>query len=133
MQNRLPKPQTVSTHSRAKAAASVLKAESRLLYVSTHSRAKAAAIKLSWHYQVLKPFQHTVARRRLRICCVMCALKPKFQHTVARRRLLKYFHDSIVLYVVSTHSRAKAAAKPLLQHHLLSCSFNTQSREGGCC
>ena len=54
-----------------------------------------------------------------------------FQHTAARRRLTKKLGNNIVVYKVSTHSRAKAAdALDLIAKQPMNC-FNTQPREGG--
>ena len=56
----------------------------------------------------------------------------EFQHTAARRRLLSGAKIIPLLYLVSTHSRPKAAARhqQLAQSHCY--SFNTQPPEGGC-
>ena len=55
-------------------------------------------------------FQHTAARRRLRAPigpdCSVCW----FQHTAARRRLLFGILITLSKIMVSTHSRAEAAA-----------------------
>ena len=60
------KPNGVSTHSRAKAAAAILRSLVKNDIVSTHSRAKAAAPTIT-RQAVAKWFQHTAARRRLLI------------------------------------------------------------------
>ena len=55
-------------------------------------------------------FQHTAARRRLQFNQEAVNEAVEFQHTAARRRLHLY---SLIFkrgYVVSTHSRPKAAA-----------------------
>ena len=55
-----------------------------------------------------------------------------FQHTAARRRLLDTVGVPMLMLIVSTHSRPKAAAslKTPLDKWLV--SFNTQPPEGGC-
>ena len=78
----------VSTHSRAKAAASGAKYDIANGIVSTHSRAKAAAP----------------------LSCSICTKGLAFQHTAARRRLLLQTRQRCGVGGVSTHSRAKAAA-----------------------
>ena len=55
-------------------------------------------------------FQHTAARRRLLKTLEAYLDHVMFQHTAARRRLLILLPDSISLIIVSTHSRAEAAA-----------------------
>ena len=55
---------TVSTHSRAEAAAQKAGSGSFVVNVSTHSRAEAAALKDLSGYGI-SVFQHTAARRRL--------------------------------------------------------------------
>ena len=57
---------TVSTHSRAEAAADIDKARDVLVRVSTHSRAEAAASLTAITAKQLM-FQHTAARRRLHL------------------------------------------------------------------
>ena len=84
----LPRLEIVSTHSRAKAAATNKTASQDDEYVSTHSRAKAAAHA----YGGLSRFPY------------------QFQHTAARRRLLGRTASKKPICDVSTHSRAKAAA-----------------------
>ena len=77
----------VSTHSRPKAAAGVIRSSYWLYYVSTHSRPKAAA------NGGLMSFGDNL-----------------FQLTAARRRLLVQDERRQQIYNVSTHSRPKAAA-----------------------
>ena len=78
---------TVSTHSRAKAAA----VHQPGLYipdgVSTHSRAKAAAPHYDVDVMGVFVFQHTAARRRLHDIYDPIFCHDRFQHTAARRRL----------------------------------------------
>ena len=122
----------VSTHSRAKAAARILKMHIQLDNVSTHSRAKAAAqrsikncsdhgrfntqpreggcLKEDLFFIGWIVFQHTAARRRLRRRSRLYTLDKKFQHTAARRRLPLLKRLDARETQVSTHSRAKAAA-----------------------
>ena len=55
-----------------------------------------------------------------------------FQHTAARRRLHTFFHTFFIFFVVSTHSRPKAAAFFIHNFPNIVKSFNTQPPEGGC-
>ena len=144
----------VSTHSRAKAAASPYQRASKSLRVSTHSRAKAAAdvginIELldivSTHSRaeavalfdrtfhesqqcfntqppkggcytnfpsIPPPFFVSTHSHPKAAATMPCASSPilPFQHTAARRRLLALLCSLVVLTLVSTRSRAKAAA-----------------------
>ena len=54
-----------------------------------------------------------------------------FQHTAARRRLGELSREMTTRYVVSTHSRPKAAGPNADLFRLLEMSFNTQPPEGG--
>ena len=101
---------TVSTHSRAEAAAAIHNRFYPLIIVSTHSRAEAAAMAYCPHDTKLLKFQHTAARRRLPLLIL-------FQ---------------IWLSAVSTHSRAEAAAAILGIVKSNKPCFNTQPRGGGC-
>ena len=123
--------QTVSTHSRSKAAALPLFPDHSCYIVSTHSRSKAAATNRAhdgtdnrgFNSQPLEGgcvvkrmlrcgdsvFQLTAARRRLRLTAIRRGCADWFQLTAARRRLR--------LQVLSLFS---------------SCSFNSQPLEGGC-
>ena len=78
--------------------------------VSTHSRPKAAASVVL--HDVLQDhlFQHTAARRRLQHPQSTHWKSRKFQHTAARRRLRRVDYIGRNGAVVSTHSRPKAAA-----------------------
>ena len=101
--------------------------------VSTHSRAEAAATFIVIWQVLSTMFQHTAARRRLQLSRPLSppvlsfntqprgggcrlpvggfrAISP-FQHTAARRRLLKEVYAATVTELVSTHSRAEAAAQ----------------------
>ena len=100
--------------------------------VSTHSRAEAAAKYLPVQTFYKMVFQHTAARRRLRFLSIGvrptnsfntqprgggCSPRPveqkhqaRFQHTAARRRLRVWVNVFTPYGVVSTHSRAEAAA-----------------------
>ena len=79
-------------------------------------------------------FQHTAARRRLPYIPkeIQSYTLEGFQHTAARRRLLTYSPCLIRGVIVSTHSRAEAAA--FSGSGSASCfgCFNTQPRGGGC-
>ena len=99
------------------------------LIVSTHSRLKAAAVSLTACLN-FGEFQHTAARRQLQsiqgaggVFLVSTHSRPKAAAHRATRRRLNRR--------VSTHSRPKAAARmgrPLQRGW----SFNTQPPEGGC-
>ena len=58
-------------------------------------------------------FQHTAARRRLHVRLMHQINNLMFQHTAARRRLLGYPASVHWHWIVSTHSRAEAAAQGL--------------------
>ena len=77
-------------------------------------------------------FQHTAARRRLHVPIRASISVFRFQHTAARRRLLINNIITILGEIVSTHSRAKAAARKQSNYQSYKCCFNTQPREGGC-
>ena len=100
----------VSTHSRAEAAAGITENQGRITRVSTHSRAEAAAFYKLVNFTLQTVFQHTAARRRLQDLPRYCAMISPFQHTAARRRLLKQETALPDVKLVSTHSRAEAAA-----------------------
>ena len=99
--------------------------------VSTHSRPKAAA-------PILRPtvrkdqFQHTAARRRLLRQPPDVGHWDAFQHTAARRRLRSGYGKRVAYLAVSTHSRPKAAALRIRQAGGIPGRFNTQPPEGGC-
>ena len=94
--------------------------------VSTHSRAKAAATPNADPKRLSK-FQHTAARRRLRRCKSSGRPETRFQHTAARRRLHLTSVRPIAIPKVSTHSRSKAAAGRVLPG-LASRRVSTHSR-----
>ena len=77
-------------------------------------------------------FQHTAARRRLHITKPIFPPCYAFQHTAARRRLPLYATQKAPEGLVSTHSRAEAAAKLHITCFLCIRCFNTQPRGGGC-
>ena len=58
---------------------------------------------------IAKLFQHTAARRRLAFSDDLNTYTNLFQHTAARRRLVEIFIRQACGFVVSTHSRPKAA------------------------
>ena len=144
----------VSTHSRPKAAGvSGLLVSVFPPVVSTHSRPKAAGKpckQLIAHYRCFNTqppeggwlrfdhrhhrpqrFQHTAARRRLAILIKPKRPKQQFQHTAARRRLEASLLPPLVGFVVSTHSRPKAAGIPANRATTHANRFNTQPPEGG--
>ena len=79
-----------------------------------HTAARRRLHVLKINKLVNSLFQHTAARRRLLNRPNQLFQNCVFQHTAARRRLpaevLKVFEDG----AVSTHSRPKAAARPLI-------------------
>ncbi len=76
-------------------------------------------------------FQHTAARRRLVRIGAMGFPFMLFQHTAARRRLVKSSIPFFSLYLVSTHSRPKAAGFVSTIRRASESCFNTQPPEGG--
>ena len=76
-------------------------------------------------------FQHTAARRRLAIAFDFPCMNPVFQHTAARRRLESPQNLMYDGYVVSTHSRPKAAGVAMAARQSAILGFNTQPPEGG--
>ena len=54
-----------------------------------------------------------------------------FQHTAARRRLAEKNTAKMEIFVVSTHSRPKAAGHPRHDDPFRRAGFNTQPPEGG--
>ena len=100
---------SVSTHSRAEAAAAYFLIALAAISVSTHSRAEAAAIKQVGFLDLLKSF-NTQPRGG------GCDPVPVKSNGV----------------FVSTHSRAEAAACITASVAAVSASFNTQPRGGGC-
>ncbi len=119
---------TVSTHSRPKAAVNLMEWLGLSDSVSTHSHPKAAGkrhlqplfAKVSTHSrpkaagrpipQTAAPcwFQHTAARRRLGLIDSRVETLGTFQHTAARRRLERHQIGGVCPRRVSTHSRLKA-------------------------
>ena len=100
----------VSTHSRAEAAALALCLRIVTPRVSTHSRAEAAAYFPTSSRLRIFGFQHTAARRRLLPGLAGLLAGKVFQHTAARRRLPSICILVCTNSIVSTHSRAEAAA-----------------------
>ncbi len=82
--------------------------------VSTHSRAEAAADQLAC-YIVHSRFQHTAARRRLPRFGMSC-IRPMGGFNTQPRGggCLALFLPCLIATLVSTHSRAEAAAFDLL-------------------
>ena len=97
-----------------------------------HTAARRRLPKGKKRKMTKKAFQHTAARRRLLVRRPHLPCHFWFQHTAARRRLLAIFRGVFFNFLVSTHSRAKAAACFQRFQRLIHPSFNTQPREGGC-
>ena len=120
----------VSTHSRPKAAGHAHLKLADFVKVSTHSRPKAAGQKrLRRRSGVM--FQLTAARRRLEGLGNPALVAAMFQLTAARRRLGLAWADVFPQYVVSTHSRPKAAGSDYNANGFRTWSFNSQPPEGG--
>ena len=123
------------------------------LFQHTAARRRLPAIHSSGCF--LRKFQHTAARRRLPTgvehahhiagfntqprgggCCPLLLLYRAdilFQHTAARRRLLASLSSpNLSPQIVSTHSRAEAAAHSIKTNNHITHCFNTQPRGGGC-
>ena len=122
-----PVPNTVSTHSRPKAAGLPLRRRIAQIRVSTHSRPKAAGTKqtaLSWAWM----FQHTAARRRLEphgffgraMIDVSTHSRPKAAGN--------FMSDLGFTAEVSTHSRPKAAGRTYLDDMLVFLFQHTAAR-----
>ena len=100
----------VSTHSRAEAAAQKMERLENQIFVSTHSRAEAAAFYGEFGTRYVASFN---TQPRGGGCVNLYQFTRgdgEFQHTAARRRLQNLFLDLSCGLVVSTHSRAEAAA-----------------------
>ena len=112
---------------------------------------KAAAAIDYWSFMHYLPFQHTAARRRLLMrvkfknnSSIGFNTQPrgggctgtadniadllKFQHTAARRRLHHVKSTSVHPYLVSTHSRAEAAAVTLKENGTFTLFQHTAAR-----
>ena len=123
--------------------------------VSTHSRPKAAAKYFLGRFSPDFEFQHTAARRRLRSLNGDNRRNLLFQHTAARRRLpagintpvsVPWFqHTAARRRLRSAAGLPKATSNPWFQHTaarrrlrsaahntLWLLGFNTQPPEGGC-
>ena len=103
-------PFSVSTHSRPKAAAVIIGNAKYQYDVSTHSRPKAAAMRFTlYHFTRLcfntQPPEGGCVFSHGNILTALV-----FQHTAARRRLLTGNQSTNSSFIVSTHSRPKAAA-----------------------
>ena len=122
--------------------------------VSTHSRPKAAAASWYWSSWPTKRFNSQPPEGGCLKLCVPFVPSPgfnsqppeggcqrasassphlrRFQLTAARRRLRFAQHICAGPFVVSTHSRPKAAASFTGRAELASQRFNSQPPEGGC-
>ena len=147
--------ETVSTHSRPKAAAGNRRINRRIKKVSTHSRPKAAAPFYGCQIYLCFQFQHTAARRRLQLSDIKIdAVEIVSTHSRPKAAASEEVNAWAVMDV-STHSRPKAAARfavnrvrncPVSTHSrpkaaafrlstcraVLAHCFNTQPPEGGC-
>ena len=102
-----------------------------LEHVSTHSRPKAAGILVqAWRKKALQ-FQHTAARRRLVEQCIMAFRRLCFNTQPPEGGWFEFGFCGKSVAEVSTHSRPKAAGRPLRSRFKAFRSFNTQPPEGG--
>ena len=76
-----------------------------------HTAARRRLETISKRLRQILLFQHTAARRRLALIWVGVIKKSEFQHTAARRRLVRSSAREVPPYIVSTHSRPKAAGE----------------------
>ena len=120
----------VSTHSRPKAAGIMGVKRFSGQIVSTHSRPKAAGKSVGRCVAALE-FQLTAARRRLGAVYEERDRLRMFQLTAARRRLANGFVGNEAAWLVSTHSRPKAAGLASRRSGCDWPSFNSQPPEGG--
>ena len=80
------------------------------LYWFQHTAARRRLPEAELNNRLYQTFQHTAARRRLPFSLSYKNFPNWFQHTAARRRLPIYSDYKLNKIVVSTHSRAEAAA-----------------------
>ena len=100
--------------------------------VSTHSRAEAAASFVTSKIINDISFQHTAARRRLLgTLRYQSSVIDVSTHSRAEAAALDFFL-LLTDCNVSTHSRAEAAALVFIDILPTLCRFNTQPRGGGC-
>ena len=101
---------SVSTHSRPKAAAVGRNRKVRS-FLCFNTQPPEGGCPYTFHKKAVDSlFQHTAARRRLQNGLISISKADLFQHTAARRRLLMAVLFTLMIWVVSTHSRPKAAA-----------------------
>ena len=100
----------VSTHSRPKAAAVNSVIPTSFVFGFQHTAARRRLPPTIGTMPPLLGFQHTAARRRLQSKASKIKSKSWFQHTAARRRLHRLNFKQSIHDLVSTHSRAEAAA-----------------------
>ena len=74
-----------------------------------HTAARRRLDTRALPYYASREFQHTAARRRLEQPLELSMTPEEFQHTAARRRLAEKNTAKMEIFVVSTHSRPKAA------------------------
>ena len=116
----------VSTHSRPKAAGPYRLIRGwQIQFQHTAARRRLDVRKVNAVYYAL--FQHTAARRRLGIWTNGILYVLKFQHTAARRRLVLYYLLNYLFFLVSTHSRPKAAGGRLFGKRIAE-TVSTHSR-----
>ena len=80
------------------------------MFQHTAARRRLAVINNQMTMTMIK-FQHTAARRRLGFVRNYKIKVRQFQHTAARRRLVAQVVITWIVFVVSTHSRPKAAGR----------------------
>ena len=145
---------TVSTHSRAKAAAS-LPQDQQMAYFSFNTQPReGGCLRTTTPSMSMSRFNTQPREGGCKVCnkrksevmgfntqpreggCSFLAIYTtpflSFQHIAARRRLPSNVASALSNILVSTHSRAKAAAFSYILFYLRCGCFNTQPREGGC-
>ena len=123
-------PVRVSTHSRPKAAGTAYQRQQTQVQFQ-HTAARRRLVRFAIMLASVSMFQHTAARRRLDNADFTTALNTLFQHTAARRRLGCSTYLISIPFLVSTHSRPKAAGPSWAWCNACFLCFNTQPPEGG--
>ena len=99
--------------------------------VSTHSRPKAAGFSGHFSQTFISCFNTQPPEGGWSSSLASSWAALPFQHTAARRRLVVQFGEQLGSFAVSTHSRPKAAGRPVWRAVGQLCRFNTQPPEGG--
>ena len=122
---------TVSTHSRAKAAANNRRISPLLSSVSTHSRTKAAAsLQVKTLFKLIG-FNTQPHEGGCAITPVVSSHAAWFQHTAARRRLPIIIIPCSAMIGFNTQPHEGGCSRHC-DRHFGQNGFNTQPHEGGC-